>query len=100
LDKPITPRGINHLVLNVRDLEESHRFWTEIVGFKQVGELQATPERPNPPRMRFYSGVHDGRMQHHALAPPAPPMLPGGREPARRPPPPSPCRAARPGLPS
>jgi catechol 2,3-dioxygenase len=65
---PVTPTGLNHLVLNVRDLEESHRFWTEIVGFKQVGELKATPERPNPPRMRFYSGVHDGRMQHHDLA--------------------------------
>ncbi len=77
---PVTPTGLNHLVLNVRDLEELHRFWTEIVGFKQVGELKATPERPNPPRMRFYSGVNDGRMQHHDLAlmenrdlPPPPP---------------------------
>jgi catechol 2,3-dioxygenase len=65
---PVTPTGLNHLVLNVRDLEESHRFWTEIVGFKQVGELKATPQRPNPPRMRFYSGDHNGRMQHHDLA--------------------------------
>jgi Glyoxalase/Bleomycin resistance protein/Dioxygenase superfamily len=32
MDKPVTPRGIDHLVLNVRDMEESHRFWTEIVG--------------------------------------------------------------------
>jgi hypothetical protein len=31
MDKPVTPRGIDHLVLNVRDMEESHRFWTEIV---------------------------------------------------------------------
>ena len=23
------PRGVNHLVLNVRDLDVSHRFWTE-----------------------------------------------------------------------
>ena len=25
----VTPRGINHLVINVRDIEESHKFWTE-----------------------------------------------------------------------
>ena len=65
---PVTPTGLNHLVLNVRNLEESHRFWTEIVGFKQVGELKATPERPNPAKMRFYSGDHDGHMNHHDIA--------------------------------
>ena len=65
----VTPSGINHLVLNVRDIEESHRFWTEIVGFKQVGEIHATPKRPNPPKMRFYSGDHGGgAMSHHDLA--------------------------------
>ena len=26
--KAITPVGINHLVLNVRNMEESHAFWT------------------------------------------------------------------------
>jgi len=62
------PRGINHIVLNVRDIEESHRFWTEVVGFKQVGELKAGPTRPNPPKMRFYSGDHDGQMNHHDIA--------------------------------
>jgi catechol 2,3-dioxygenase len=60
--------GINHLVLNVRDLEESHAFWTEIMGFKQVGELRPRPDRPNPPKMRFYSGDHSGKMNHHDLA--------------------------------
>jgi catechol 2,3-dioxygenase len=65
---PVTPAGLNHLVLNVRDLDESHRFWTEILGFKQVGELKPRPERPNPPRMRFYSGDHGGRMNHHDVA--------------------------------
>jgi catechol 2,3-dioxygenase len=64
----VTPVGINHLVLNVRDLEESHAFWTEIMGFKQVGELRPRPDRPNPPKMRFYSGDHSGKMQHHDLA--------------------------------
>jgi catechol 2,3-dioxygenase len=65
---PVRPIGINHLVLNVRDLEESHRFWTEIVGLKQVGELKKTPARPNPPRMRFYSADHGGKDNHHDLA--------------------------------
>mgnify|MGYP003694299711 CR=1 FL=1 len=40
-----TPRGINHLVLNVRDLEASHRFWTDIMGFRCVAELK--PECPD-----------------------------------------------------
>jgi catechol 2,3-dioxygenase len=66
--KPVTPRGLNHLVLNVRDIEESHRFWTKILGFVQVGELHATPQRPDPPKMRFYSGDHSGKMNHHDIA--------------------------------
>jgi catechol-2,3-dioxygenase len=68
MDKPVTPRGINHLVLNVRDLEESHLFWTEVVGFKQVGELKPTAQRPNPPKMRFYSGDRGGQTHHHDIA--------------------------------
>ena len=64
IKKPIAPRGINHLVLNVRDMEQSHRFWTEVIGFRQVSELKPGPGRPNPPKMRFYcSGGH-----HHDLA--------------------------------
>jgi len=66
---PVAPIGINHLVLNVRDMEESHRFWTEVVGFRQVGQLHATPKRPNPPNMRFYSGDHGGgALSHHDIA--------------------------------
>ena len=48
------PVGVNHLVLNVRNLEESHRFWTEIMGFRQDAELNPRPGRP-PMKMRFYS---------------------------------------------
>lgn len=72
----VTPTGLNHLVINVRDMEESHRFWTEVVGLRQVGELHATPERPNPPKMRFYSGDHGGRMNHHDIALVENPALP------------------------
>ena len=67
-DKAVTPCGINHLVLNVRDIEESHKFWTEILGFKKVGELRRTPDRPNPPKMRFYSGEENGLSHHHDVA--------------------------------
>ena len=59
----VTPGGINHLVINVRDIEESHKFWTETLGFKQVGYSK----RRNG-KMRFYSGDHDGRMNHHDIA--------------------------------
>jgi catechol 2,3-dioxygenase-like lactoylglutathione lyase family enzyme len=63
-----TPTRINHLVLNVRDLEVSHRFWTEILGFKLVAELKQIPGRVRP-RMRFYSGVDgQGDVTHHDLA--------------------------------
>jgi len=62
-----TPTGVNHLVLNVRDLEESHRFWTEMVGFKCVAELKPKPGRTM--QMRFYSGVNaHGQVSHHDLA--------------------------------
>ena len=66
--KAQTPRGVNHLVLNVRDLETSHKFWTEIMGFKMVAELKPRPNR-GPLRMRFYSGVDEhGDVNHHDLA--------------------------------
>jgi catechol 2,3-dioxygenase-like lactoylglutathione lyase family enzyme len=68
MNTPVTPRGINHLVLNVRDMEESHRFWTEVVGFRQVGRLTPQPDRPNPPNMRFYSGDKGGETHHHDVA--------------------------------
>lgn len=60
-DEAVTPVGLNHLVINVRDMEESHRFWTEILGFKQVGQSSRRP-------MRFYSGNHGGQMNHHDIA--------------------------------
>jgi catechol 2,3-dioxygenase-like lactoylglutathione lyase family enzyme len=65
----VTPVGVNHIVINVRDIEESHRFWTEIVGLKMVGMLKPRPGRPNPPTMRFYSCDHGGgRLSHHDIA--------------------------------
>ncbi len=71
-----TPVGVNHVVLNVRDIEESHRFWTEIVGLKQVGTLRPKPEMGQLPAMRFYSGDHGGKMTHHDVAVVENPNLP------------------------
>jgi len=67
-EAPVTPVGVNHVVLNVRDIEESHRFWTEIIGLKMVGALRPRTDMGQVPRMRFYSGDHDGKMTHHDVA--------------------------------
>ncbi len=76
------PVGVKHVVLNVRDMDESHRFWTEMVGLKQVGALKARPEMGKLPKMQFYSGDHDGKFTHHDVAlveNPALPAAPEGR---------------------
>ncbi len=52
--------GMNHLVLNVRDIEASHRFWTEIMGWEQCGQID-----PSRRIMRFYRATPDS---HHDLA--------------------------------
>jgi catechol 2,3-dioxygenase len=65
----VTPTAVNHVVLTVRDIEESHRFWTEIIGLKLVGALKPqAPDGPPRPKMRFYSADHDGKMSHHDVA--------------------------------
>ena len=51
--------SVNHLVISVRDLEASHRFYTEVLGFEQCGEMTHTM------KMRFYRGSEDS---HHDLA--------------------------------
>lgn len=57
---PVRPAGASHLVLNVRDLDESEKFWTELMGFERVGELKRGM------KMRFYRGGTPGH--HHDLA--------------------------------
>lgn len=49
----------SHLVLNCRDLDASHTFYTEVLGFEQVGVLDGKNE------MRFYRGDGD---HHHDIA--------------------------------
>lgn len=66
--KRSTPVGVNHVVLNVHDIEESHEFWTEVIGLKQVGTLHPREDMGDLPAMRFYSGNHDGALTHHDLA--------------------------------
>jgi catechol 2,3-dioxygenase len=65
--EPVTPTGVNHLVLNVRDMEESHHFWSGLLGFKQVGKLKPREDGVPSMNMQFYSGVVDD-VNHHDLA--------------------------------
>jgi catechol 2,3-dioxygenase len=53
----IRPRKVGHVVLRVRDLERSERFFTEVLGFEVVTRLD------NPHGVFFTLGV-----QHHDLA--------------------------------
>ncbi|MCG8509929.1 MAG: VOC family protein, partial [Rhodospirillales bacterium] len=62
------PVGVNHIVLNVHDIEESHEFWTEVIGLQQVGTLHPRDDMGDLPVMRFYSGNRDGQLNHHDLA--------------------------------
>ena len=57
--RPSIGASVNHLVLSVRDIDESHRFYTEVLGFEQCGELTHTM------KMRFYRGSPES---HHDLA--------------------------------
>ncbi|MBR0867731.1 VOC family protein [Bradyrhizobium diazoefficiens] len=61
---PVAPIGVNHIVLNVRNIEESHQFWTAVVGLRLVGEFRQRPGR----KMWFYSGVGPDGLRHHDLA--------------------------------
>jgi catechol 2,3-dioxygenase len=74
--KGTTPVGVNHVVLNVYDIEESHRFWTDVIGLKQVGALRPRPDMGAVPPMRFYSGDHGGKLTHHDVALVESPNLP------------------------
>jgi catechol 2,3-dioxygenase len=65
---PVAPIGLNHIVLNVRDMEESHQFWTDIIGLRLVGEFKQHPGRPPTPKMRFYGGTGIDGAHHHDLA--------------------------------
>ncbi len=60
--QPETPSGLNHLVLNVRDMERAHHFWCECLGFRHVATW-----RESGGHMRFYSGVNDGQLRHHDI---------------------------------
>jgi catechol 2,3-dioxygenase len=62
-----TPCGINHIVLNVSDMDVAHRFWTECLGFKHVATSAHAPSDGSRP-MRFYSGEVDGKLRHHDIA--------------------------------
>ena len=78
---PIAPAGLNHVVINVRNMAESHRFWTEIVGLTKVGEFHSTGDRGPQRSMQFYSADHGGgQLSHHDVALMECPELPAPAE--------------------
>jgi len=69
LSHPQTPLGLDHLVIRVRDIDESHVFWTECLGFKHVGTMSVRDTSGNAPQpTRFYSGQRSGQLSHHDIA--------------------------------
>lgn len=60
--------AFQHLALMVRDIEKSHRFYTEALGFEQCGALDAQMTKDfagTPVDFRFYRGAKD---RHHDFA--------------------------------
>lgn len=69
MSAPSHPSGLNHLVINVRNMEQTHRFWTEMLGFQQVGEFGAGDPSGLRRTMRFYSADYGGgKLSHHDIA--------------------------------
>jgi len=78
---PVKPRGLNHLVLNVRNMDESHHFWSGLLGFEQVGELHPSGGDGTSMNMRFYSGADEnGEAHHHDVGLMEVKNLPQGKE--------------------
>lgn len=60
-NRAATGPSINHLVLSVRDIAQSHQFYTEVLGFERCGEL----DRTEFGSMWFYRGHPTS---HHDVA--------------------------------
>ena len=66
---PSRPNGLNHLVINVRNMAETHAFWTGMLGFQKVGEFVGSDPSGMQRKMQFYSGDHgNGQLNHHDIA--------------------------------
>ena len=46
--------GVNHIAVTVKDIEETHRFYTEAMGFELV-KVEINPQREGFNRHVFYS---------------------------------------------
>ena len=53
---------MSHMVINVRDITKTHAFYSEMLGFRQVGQIGEPGGRMD---MRFYQGAGEN---HHDIA--------------------------------
>lgn len=53
---------MSHMVINVRDIAATHDFYTEVLGFSQVGQIGEPGSQSD---MRFYQGASP---HHHDIA--------------------------------
>ncbi len=63
---PVARVGLNHIVIKVRDMAESHAFWTDIIGLRHVADFAHA--RPRRGAMRFYRGANNAAPHHHDIA--------------------------------
>ena len=62
MSRPAVGPHVNHVVLTVRDIEASHRFYTELLGFERCGVYKGDS---CPTAMWFYRGSPES---HHDFA--------------------------------
>lgn len=66
---PSRPSRLNHLVINVRNMKETHHFWTRMLGFQMVGQFNRADPSGLQRKIQFYSGDHgNGQLVHHDIA--------------------------------
>lgn len=59
--------GLGHAVIPAPAIEETHKFYTEVMGFGDSDDLRLTPPAEGAPELRIMF-MHAGNSRHHSLA--------------------------------